>query len=362
MITRKFMLLFLLLAFTLTPAAVAAEGGKYIKWVDFNVPSEALKTAAALDIESRGQDVQLNWVEMLAFLAAKNGNNFKGYKNSQLTELAQKLRSGKTIEELTADLKQYPYFLEVYTAVLAGFLGEYEIEVPDGSETGKRWEKRYGVKAFSPIAKTFPYSHYDDYGTRRTYGFSRPHLGNDLMGQVGTPIVAVEGGVVEALGWNMYGGWRIGIRSHDSKRYYYYAHLRKGFPYRKDLAVGSVVSAGDVIGYLGRTGYSLKEDVNNIKKPHLHFGMQLIFDESQKESNNEIWIDVYQLVRFLDRYRSQTVKNPETKDYSRVYGFRDLSPVENPPKLFDNRSNLIKEFYSGEEQVTAPERTCASYS
>ena len=325
-ITRKYvsLLLVFLFAFSIVPADAVEVEKKYIKWVDFNVPAEALKTAAALDIESRGKEVQLNWIEMLAYIAAKNGNNFKKYKNSQLTELAKKLQSGKSMDELTENLKHYDYHLEAYSAVLGGFLGEYEIEVPDESGEGKRWEKRYGIKAFSPIAKTFPYSHYDDYGTRRTYGFSRPHLGNDLMGQVGTPIIATEGGVIEAMGWNMYGGWRIGIRSHDRKRYYYYAHLRKGFPYHLSLEVGSIVKPGDVIGYLGRSGYSIKEDTNNIDDPHLHFGMQLIFDESQKEGNNEIWIDVYQIIRFLDRYRSETVKNPETKDYHRVYDFRDI--------------------------------------
>ena len=91
----------------------------------------------------------------------------------------------------------------------------------------------------------------------------------------------------------MYGGWRVGIRSFDGKRYYYYAHLRKNHPYHNTLAEGQIVKAGDVIGYLGMTGYSTKRNVNNIKTPHLHFGMQLIFDESQKEGNNEIWIDVY---------------------------------------------------------------------
>ena len=145
---------------------------------------------------------------------------------------------------------------------------------------------------------------------------------------MGTPIIAVEGGIVEALGWNRYGGWRIGIRSFDSMRYYYYAHLRKNFPYRKDLEVGSIVKAGDVIGYLGRTGYSIQENVNNIKQPHLHFGMQIIFDESQKEGPNEIWINVYEIVRLLDRHRSEVSKDPETKDYYRVYDFRDCSSGE----------------------------------
>jgi hypothetical protein len=53
--------------------------------------------------------------------------------------------------------------------------------------------------------------------------------------------------------------------------------------------------------------------------------MQLIFDESQKECNSEIWIDVYQIVNLLENRRSVVVKNEETKDYNRVYDYRDLS-------------------------------------
>ena len=49
----------------------------------------------------------------------------------------------------------------------------------------------------------------------RSYGFKRQHLGHDMMGQVGTPVIAVESGYVEAIGWNQYGGWRLGIRSFD---------------------------------------------------------------------------------------------------------------------------------------------------
>ena len=110
-------------------------------------------------------------------------------------------------------------------------------------------------------------------------------------GSIGTPIIAVESGYVEALGWNQYGGWRIGIRSFDRKRYYYYAHLRKDHPYAKDLQEGQVVTAGDVIGYLGMTGYSSKENVNNINIPHLHFGIQLIFNEVQKDGVNQTLIN-----------------------------------------------------------------------
>lgn len=86
------------------------------------------------------------------------------------------------------------------------------------------------------------------------------------------------------------------------------------------MCEGKEVKAGDVIGYLGMTGYSTKENVNNINVPHLHFGMQLIFDESQKEGVNQIWIDVYQIINFLKKNKSEVYKAySDTKDYKRVY-------------------------------------------
>lgn len=297
----------------------------FIKWVNFDVSSKALEKAYLIDVESRDQEVQINWIELLACLACRYGGDFSRYKEKHMTELADKLKSKEeTIESLTKDMKYYDYYYEAYSAVLGGLVGEYQIEVADETAPGgKRWEEKYGLKAFLPIAKYYPYSHFDDFGVSRSYGFRRKHLGHDMMGQVGSPVIAVESGYVEALGWNQYGGWRIGIRSFDKKRYYYYAHLRKNFPFNKSLEVGSIVQAGDVIGYLGRTGYSSNENANNIRTPHLHFGLQLIFDESQKESNNEIWIDCYDLIQFLYRNRSETVKNQETKEYTRVYQFID---------------------------------------
>lgn len=84
------------------------------------------------------------------------------------------------------------------------------------------------------------------------------------------------------------------------------------------------MKAGDVIGYLGMTGYSTKENVNNINVPHLHLGIQLIFDEVQKDGPNQIWIDLYNLVDFLKKNRSEVYKlDNETKDYSRKYDIID---------------------------------------
>ena len=322
----------------------------YIKWVDFTIPEEALTQAFRMDVATCQQEPHLNWVELLAYLGARYGGDFSRYKASDLEALAEKRKNGTTMEVLTKDMKYYSYYLEAYGAVLNGMVGLYEIQIPESeapafarsdaqlnegdpshrespAETPdgepKVWVTKYGLKAFHPLAKNFPYSHYDDFGAARSYGFRRQHLGHDMMGQTGTPVIAVESGRVEAIGWNQYGGWRLGIRSFDGKRYYYYAHLRKNYPYQSVLKEGSLVTAGDVIGYLGRTGYSTKENTNNIDEPHLHFGMQLIFDESQKEGNNEIWIDCYEIVKFLSINRSEAIKKEGTKEWTRVFQMKD---------------------------------------
>jgi len=180
------------------------------------------------------------------------------------------------------------------------------------------------LKVFSPIAENYGYSHYDDFGNSRSFGYRRKHLGNDLLGSVGTPIIAVEDGFVEAIGWNRFGGWRIGIRTHDMQRYYYYAHLRKGRPFASGLKEGDTIQSGDVIGYLGMTGYSSTEDANNIKIPHLHFGLQVIFDESQKDGINQIWIDVYNIVKLLERSRMAVEKTPDGSEWQRTQKINNI--------------------------------------
>ena len=87
-----------------------------------------------------------------------------------------------------------------------------------------------------------------------------------------------------------------------------------------------MVQAGDVIGFMGRTGYSDKENTENIETVHLHFGMQLVFDESQKECQSEIWIDVYDIVRLLASHGSTV--SAEDGQWTRKYPYRDLDIQE----------------------------------
>lgn len=307
-----------------------SEGQDYIKWVEFNVSCEALNRAYDYDVETYDKKSHLSWIDLLAYLGAKYGGDFSQYREQDMEKVAEQILNGeKTMSQLTADMEYYSYYRDAYGAVLEGMVGEYQQEEAKGEGADEKvWKTSYGLKAFSPIAKGFPYSDFDDFGVSRSYGYQRNHLGHDLMGQVGTPVVAVESGYVAVMGWNQYGGWRIGINSFDGKRYYYYAHLRQNRPYAEGLEEGDIVQAGDVIGYMGRTGYSSKENVNNIDENHLHFGLQLIFDESQREGNHEIWVDCYQLVRFLSKNRSEAARDDTTKEWTRVYQIRDPAAEE----------------------------------
>ena len=310
------------IAFTLALilALAVPVSAETIKWVDFQVPYESLKYAMDADIETFDQEKHISWIDSLALAACRTGGRCG---LASVKKAVTELKGEKTPEELLGETyKYYDYYHQSFSAALGGLLGSFAIE-KDG-----QWVPTYGLKAFSPVAAGYGFSHCDDFGVSRSFGFRRKHLGHDLMGSQGTPIVAVEGGVVEAMGWNRYGGWRIGIRSFDSKRYYYYAHLQKDHPFADGLQVGDIVQAGDLIGFMGRTGYSDKENVNNIETVHLHFGLELIFDESQKECLSEIWIDVYDIVRLLNSHRSSIKKTAE--GWQRVYPFQDLDIEEFP--------------------------------
>lgn len=312
---RRFLIICFLFIWITIP--VKAEP---IKWVDFGVPYESLKYAMDVDISTAEKEKHVDWIDILAVAGCRTGGKCP---LPSVKKAAEQLQQDQDLEEILGNLYQYyPYYRNSFEAVLGGLLGSFQIEI-DGE-----MKSQYGLKAYSPIAAGYGFSHCDDFGNRRTFGFARKHLGHDMMGSQGTPIVAVESGVVEAMGWNRYGGWRIGIRSTDSKRYYYYAHLQKDHPFAEGLEVGDIVQAGDLIGFMGRTGYSDIENTNNIETVHLHFGIQLVFDEGQKECLSEIWIDPYQIVRLLGNHRSTVVK--QQNGWERQCKFVDLD-IENYP-------------------------------
>ncbi|MGP4109009.1 M23 family metallopeptidase [Virgibacillus sp. L01] len=119
-----------------------------------------------------------------------------------------------------------------------------------------------------PVSLNYNYSYRSTWGNRRGFGGLRIHEGTDIFAGYGTPVKSTTYGVVELKGWNLYGGWRIGIRD-IYNIYHYYGHLSG---YEDDIKVGQVVKPGDVLGSVGSTGYG-PPGTSGKFPPHLHYGM-----------------------------------------------------------------------------------------
>ena len=119
-----------------------------------------------------------------------------------------------------------------------------------------------------PVAVEYRYSYGDTWGANRGWGGRRSHEGTDIYAGYGTPVLSASYGVIEEIGWNDYGGWRIGIRDNHNS-YHYYAHLDS---FEKGLKDGDIVKTGQVIGYVGSTGYGKKGTAGKFP-PHLHYGI-----------------------------------------------------------------------------------------
>ncbi len=102
----------------------------FIRWVDFDVTADAMTQAFRYDVDTCQQDLHLNWVDLLAYLGARYGGDFSHYQASDMTEAAEQLQNGVTVEELTKNMTSFAYYREAYGAVLDGMVGLYEIEIP----------------------------------------------------------------------------------------------------------------------------------------------------------------------------------------------------------------------------------------
>jgi murein DD-endopeptidase MepM/ murein hydrolase activator NlpD len=102
------------------------------------------------------------------------------------------------------------------------------------------------------------------YGNRHhpLLNFSARHYGVDLAAPVGTRIRATASGVVKRKGYNGTRGRFITIR-HKNLYISHYYHLSR---FAKGIKPGIRVEQGQIIGYVGRSGWATG--------PHLHYGLQ----------------------------------------------------------------------------------------
>lgn len=115
-----------------------------------------------------------------------------------------------------------------------------------------------------PTNKGYTLSSYYGYRTSPITGKRELHSGLDIAGTgLGTPVYASNNGTIIARE-RVYSYGNYIIIDHNNGYYSLYAHMN-GFA--KNLSVGSVVSRGQVIGYVGMTGYATG--------PHLHFEIRV---------------------------------------------------------------------------------------
>ncbi len=259
--------------------------------------------------------------EKIYFLQIQNGNFMEEFRKMEFSEESiEYLKENKEYMEKDRDddrdnTEEIPAeWIEYITAAMikSGFsLTQTEQLDNDGSKEFSYEEKLFEqineqYKMIFDDLKYFPIGEdvvgeesisYDNswYGVR-TYGGERVHEGTDIMTSNNVrgyfPVYSMTDGIVEKKGWLRLGGWRIGIRA-PSGGYFYYAHL---YNYADNLEEGDEVRAGQLLGYVGDSGYSEIEGTVGNFDVHLHLGIYI----KDKISGQEISINPYWVLRFLE--------------------------------------------------------------
>ena len=200
------------------------------------------------------------------------------------------------------------YWLETRFGETGGDLTEEE-----AAACRKRWERTEGwggylgaCQAVWDDLECFPVaskgsgirvSFEDSWMFDRTYREERGHEGTDIMPDANRrgvlPVVSMTDGVVEKLGWLELGGYRVGIRA-PGGAYFYYAHLDS----YGDIREGSEVKAGDLLGFMGDTGYGTKEGTKGKFPVHLHVGIYIGSGEE------EVSVNPYAALRYLEEKKT----------------------------------------------------------
>ncbi len=130
------------------------------------------------------------------------------------------------------------------------------VSVP-ASSPGPESDQRLGM----PIAGLTARDLRDSFTERR--GGHR-HEAIDILEPRGTPVVAVDDGVVRKIFESVPGGHTVYEFNRDATICYYYAHLDG---YARGLREGQVLRRGELIGYVGTSGNAPPNT------PHLHFAV-----------------------------------------------------------------------------------------
>lgn len=214
----------------------------------------------------------------------------------------------KRVFEVIRDMESPGEYLAVYW-LESGF-GEQDCKIdPDEIVSlRKRWERAEGWGEYLSACESvwddlvyFPtaaspkinVSFEDSWMYDRTYKEERGHEGTDIIPDKNErgvlPVVSMTDGIVEKKGWLELGGYRIGIRA-PRGAYFYYAHLDS----YANLDTGDEVKAGDLLGFMGDTGYGTDEGTMGKFPVHLHLGIYI------NSGGQEISVNPYPALKYTE--------------------------------------------------------------
>lgn len=181
-------------------------------------------------------------------------------KNEKQTLLTVTKNQEKNYQNLLSDL-------EKQQNAISDEIGKFEDQLRAAFDPTLLPSKRPGVFAWPIQLKKYGGLAYitQHFGEKSYLYRGKPHNGLDVGGPVGTPIYAADDGTVSAVdnndrsSWQKYQYGKYVMIEHGNNISTLYAHLSK-----QNVKKGDTVKRGDVIGYLGNTGYATG--------PHLHFG------------------------------------------------------------------------------------------
>ncbi len=245
---------------------IIKEGINYDYFRNMLLPQDLLRDINVCYQKGQEEESECKTEYAAIYTMLKQSNLIKGDNISEkkLYYLQDKLKDNKSFQELT---------------------GYYQTLLSD--------VKLFPVKAGS---KEDIVSFGDSWNELRNYGGNRRHEGTDIMPKENIrgkyEVISASDGIVERLGWLEKGGYRVGIRAPHGA-YFYYAHLDS---YAKGLKTGDIIKAGELLGYMGDSGYG-KEGTKGMFPVHLHFGIYL--DTALGETS----VNPYQCLLYLEKKR-----------------------------------------------------------
>jgi murein DD-endopeptidase MepM/ murein hydrolase activator NlpD len=275
-------------------------------------------------VMAKGLDIPVEFLSIANKAASENGIEFAflltlsaeaanfnpdNFTNEIIPEVLEKAKSSNP-DSLSDNLREiYSIYSKYYNDLKVGPIPRAKIitakdigqpakegsEQPSGTPVITQSSTDTGqVEQAASTEIQYTYTHSDDFGAERTFGGDRAHEGNDIITDGGVPIVSITDGVIRDMNWNDFGGNIVGVLT-DKDTYFYYAHM-SGF--NTAFHEGDRVKAGDILGYVGNTGYGPPGTSGMfITHLHLQIGIKL---EGQKE---RFYINPYNIVTYLDQFR-----------------------------------------------------------